>query len=107
MWGGRNSFKKSLTKRERKDLVADWSMGKQERGIKDEHQSPNLGDHISSPGLPILVVEDPPANSGDRRDAGSIPGLGRSPGGWYGNPLQLTEESGGLQSMGSQRVGHD
>ena len=29
-----------------------------------------------------------PVNSGDTRDAGSIPGLGRSPGGGQGNPLQ-------------------
>ena len=42
-------------------------------------------------------------------DLGSIPGLGRSPGGGHGNPLQYscTEEPGGLQSVGSQRVGHD
>ena len=46
-------------------------------------------------------------------DLGSIPVLGRSPGGGHGNPLLYsgespwTEELGGLQSMGSQRVGHD
>ena len=45
---------------------------------------------------------------------GSISGLGRSPGGGNGNPLQYsclknpwTEKPGGLQSMGSHRVGHD
>ena len=32
-------------------------------------------------GLPgDLVVNSPPANAGDSRDAGSIPGSGRSPG---------------------------
>ena len=31
-----------------------------------------------------LVVKNPPANAGD---VGSIPGLGRSPGGGNGNPL--------------------
>ena len=31
------------------------------------------------------VVKNPPANA---RDVGSIPGLGRSPGGEHGNPLQ-------------------
>ena len=31
---------------------------------------------------------EPPANTGDTRDAGSIPGLGRSPGGGHDNPLQ-------------------
>ena len=45
-------------------------------------------------------------------DLGSIPGLGRSPGGGH-SPVFLpgespwTEEPGGLQSMGLQRVGHD
>ena len=36
-----------------------------------------------------LVVKNLPAKAGDIRDAGSIPGLGRSPGG-YGNPLQYS-----------------
>ena len=30
------------------------------------------------------------ANGGDARDAGSIPGLGRSLGGGHGNPLQYS-----------------
>ena len=34
------------------------------------------------------VVKNPPANAGDTRDVGSIPELGRSPGGGQGNPLQ-------------------
>ena len=37
-----------------------------------------------------LEVKNPPANAGDIRDVGSIPGLGRSPGGGYGNPLQYS-----------------
>ena len=35
-----------------------------------------------------LVVKNLPANAGDIRDTGLIPGLGRSPGGGHGNPLQ-------------------
>ena len=35
-----------------------------------------------------LVVKNPPANSGDIRDVGLIPGSGRSPEGRHGNPLQ-------------------
>ena len=35
----------------------------------------------------VLAVKNPPANAGDRRDTGSIPGLGRSPGEVIGNPL--------------------
>ena len=34
------------------------------------------------------VVKNPPPNAGDKRDAGSIPGSGRSPGGGNSNPLQ-------------------
>ena len=46
-------------------------------------------------------------------DLGLIPGLRRSPGEGNGNPSILawriprTEEPGGLQSTGLQRVGHD
>ena len=43
-------------------------------------------------------------------DLDLIPGLGRSPGGGHGNPFQyssLENLPGGLQSMGSQTVGHD
>ena len=35
-----------------------------------------------------LVVKNLPANAGDVRDVGSIPGSGRSPEGGHGNPLQ-------------------
>ena len=34
------------------------------------------------------VVKNLPANAGDAREVGSIPGLGRSPGEGNGNPLQ-------------------
>ena len=37
-----------------------------------------------------LVVKNPPANAGDKRDVGLIPELGRSPGGGHGNPLQYS-----------------
>ena len=36
------------------------------------------------------VVKNPPANGGDIRDMGSIPGLGRAPGGGHDNPLQYS-----------------
>ena len=36
----------------------------------------------------VLVVKNLPANAGDIRDTGSIPGSGRAPGGGHGNPLQ-------------------
>ena len=37
-----------------------------------------------------LMVKNLPANAGDIRDVGSIPGLGRSPGRGHGNPLQYS-----------------
>ena len=59
-------------------------------------------------GLPSgPVSKESACNAGD---LGLIPALGRFPGGGHGNPLQYspwTEEPGGVQSMGSQRVGHD
>ena len=36
------------------------------------------------------MVKNTLANAGDLRDAGSIPGVGRSPGGGHGNPLQYS-----------------
>ena len=36
------------------------------------------------------MVKNPPANAGDIRDTGSIPGLGRFPGEGNGNPLQYS-----------------
>jgi len=57
-----------------------------------------------------LVAKNLLANEGDIRDAGSIPGSGRSP---RGSPnilawrIPWTEEPCGLQFIGSQRVGHD
>ena len=60
------------------------------------------------------MVKNLPANAGDSRDAGSVPGLGRSPAVGNGNPLQYScldnpvdREHGRLQSRESHRVGHD
>ena len=61
------------------------------------------------------VVEHLPANAGDARDLGSIPGLGRSPSVGNGNPLQYSYLKNSMdrgawrvtQSMGSQRGGHN
>ena len=61
-----------------------------------------------------IVVKNLPVNAGDTGDTSSIPGSGRSPRGGNGILLQYpclkipwTEEPGGLQSMGSQRVRRD
>ena len=38
----------------------------------------------------VLVVKNQPANAGDIRDTGSIPGSRRSSGGGHGSPLQYS-----------------
>ena len=61
-----------------------------------------------------MALKNPPANAGDVRDAGLIPGSARSPGGEHSNPLQYPclenstgKAPGRLQSMGSQRAGYN
>ena len=36
------------------------------------------------------MVKNSPANAGDIRDTGSIPGSGKSPGGGHDNPVQYS-----------------
>ena len=59
------------------------------------------------------MVKNLPANAGDIRDSGLTPGLGRSPGGGHGNPLQYSclenpIDRGAWQAIvyGVTRVGH-
>ena len=61
-----------------------------------------------------LVISNLPTDAGDVRDTGSSPGLGRSPERGMATSSSILawiipwiEELGTLQSMGSQRVGHD
>ena len=61
-----------------------------------------------------LVVKNMPATAGEIKDVGSIPGLEdpleegmATHSGILAWRIQWTEEPGGLQSMGSQRVGQD
>ena len=58
------------------------------------------------------MVKNLPANAGDARDMGLIPGSGSVPREGNGTPLQyscwrIPQTEDGLQSMGSQRVRHD
>ena len=61
-----------------------------------------------------LVAKNLPASAGDIKDVGSIPESERSPGGRQGTYSRIcawripwTEEPGGLQAIGLQRIGHD
>ena len=81
-------------------------MGYSPWGHKESDITERLSSHTGG-----SAVKNLPANAGD---ASLIPELGRSPGERNGNPLQYsylenlwTEEPGGLQSMGLQRVRHD
>ena len=62
----------------------------------------------------VVVVKNPSASVGGTRALGLIPGLGGSPGVGYGNLLQYSclenstnRKPGRLQSMESQRIGHN
>ena len=59
-----------------------------------------------------VAVKNLPANVGDIREEGSIPGSGRSPGGGHGNPFQHScwekpMDRGAWWTTGPQRVQHD
>ena len=70
--------------------------------------------NIVTQGFPQWLSDKESAcSAGATGDMGSIPGPGRCPGeAWQPTPIFLpgkshgTEETGGLQSMGLQRVGH-
>ena len=53
-----------------------------------------------------LVVKNLPANAGDIRDVGSIPGSGRSPGGEHGNPLQYSRQENPMDSGAWRDIVH-
>ena len=55
------------------------------------------------------MVKNLPANIGDIRDVGLIPGLGRSPGGGHGNPLQIPMDRGAWWATVHRvaKIGHD
>ena len=81
--------------------------GKWKEGNMDRFRQSSMEDRASRVSL---MVKNTSANA----DVGSVPGLGRSPGGENGNPLHIlawripwTEEPGGLQSMWLQRVRQD
>ena len=57
------------------------------------YELPRIGKFIHihrASQVALLVKKNPFANAGDTRDVGSIPELGRSPGGGHGNPLQYS-----------------
>ena len=61
----------------------------------------NIHINIYEASQVALVVKNPPASAGDVRGTGSIPGLGRCPGGEHGNPTPayLPGESHGQRSL--------
>ena len=97
--------------------------GKFKRDIRDLQDTPVqfLGWEIPwrRVGLSTLVFMSVPGGSDGKEstfnvgDLGSVPGLGRSPGGGHGNPYSCLENPHehrslvGYRPWGSQRVGHD
>ena len=71
----------------KKKRVIPWDSMQQITTIAYYLLGPLLGRQASQV---ALVVKNPPANAGDVRDAGSIPGSGRSLGVGNGNLLQYS-----------------
>ena len=79
----------------------------------------HLNRHVQLVGLPwcFFYGRESACNGGKTRDAASVPGMGRSPGGYYSNPLQysclenpmssIRGTAGGQQSRGLQRIEHN
>ena len=107
------------------DLTSTWRLtGLCWSPLRESWPGLFLGPHINfllllqqiTTNLPAsqveLVVESPPASTGDSGDAGSTPRWGTSPGGGMATHSSIlawrtpwTEAPGWLQSMGSHRVG--
>ena len=73
-----------------------------------------MAPHLVWASQVVLVVKNLPANAGDARDLGSIPGSGRSLGGGQSNPFQYSclenpTDRGAWQATVHEviRVGHD
>ena len=66
--------------------------GKGQKGDSKKEFNKSFGNNSTSgeASQVAVVVKTPPANAGDVRDAGSVPGSGRSPAGGNGNPLQCS-----------------
>ena len=97
-----------------------WSLSRSALGSEEGFPLESFTDGFISSLAFYWGITAPPDGSDSKEsaynagDPGSIPGSGRSPGEGNGNPLTpvflripWTEEPGGLQSTGSQRVGHD
>ena len=85
-------------------VVVNYGKQKKESSHCVSNSKNSYHTYISFPGG--TSGENPPANAGDARDSGLIPGWERSPRVGNDNP-PWTEEPGGLQSIGSQRVRHN
>ena len=95
----------------------DWNGERKRDAIRSQVGELVSGKAIYGASQVVLVLRNPPTNTGearDPRDTGLIPGSGRSPGGGHGNPSQFSclknpmdREPGRLQSIGLQRVRHN
>ena len=55
----------------------------------NEYANMSMCEHLQAFQV-VLVVKNLPAKAGEVREAGSNPGLGRSPGGGHSNPFQYS-----------------
>ena len=64
-----------------------WTVGEGGMNLPE----PDIREHeLGRASQVAQAVKNPPANAGDLRDAGPLPGSGRAPGGGHGDPLQCS-----------------
>ena len=68
--------------------LREWREGLCKKTGTEKKKKETLTEENKIMKTSVLPVEkNLPANSGDKRDVGSVPGWGRSPGGGHSNPL--------------------
>ena len=103
-WGGRNKVLEALAIAIRKGKeIEDLHI------VMEEVKLPLFADDmILYEAIPSGSVVKNPSAMQESQETGSIPGLGRSPGGGHSSTLPWripwTEEPGGLQSIGLKRI---
>ena len=83
-WVGNLSVINKIPLEEVRGMTVGWGEGDQ----RMNESLLRLQKHWAS--QVALVVKNPPTYAGDIRDVGLVPGLGKSPEGGHGNPLQYS-----------------
>ena len=93
--GGYSAYKRRKMKKRRLRVIStregkDWDIKQVNQPVYQATPLSTYPSTIFGASQVAPVVKNPPANAGDARAMGSIPGMGRFPGEGNGNPLQYS-----------------